>query len=122
MSKVVPRLRRMMFLTALLRAASAGAATAALTVFPVSQAQAQVRKCELAGRVVYQSAPCPPEPRVASAAPIAQAAAPATSGAPKKKTLADLLRERDGIDRGRPRPAEHQGDGANVLRTRMGAV
>ncbi len=112
----------MIFLTALIRAASVGAATAALTVFSVSQAQAQVRKCELAGRVVYQSAPCPPEPSVANAAPVAQVAAPATSGAPKKKTLADLLRERDGIDRGRTRSVEHQGDGANVLRSRMGAV
>ncbi len=112
----------MISLTALLRAASVWAATAALTVFSVSQAQAQVRKCEVGGRVIYQSAPCSLEPRVASAAPVAQAAAPATSGAPKKKTLADLLRERDGTQRSRAQSVEHQGDGANVLRSRMGAV
>jgi hypothetical protein len=104
------------------RAASALAAAAALTILSLSPAQAQVRKCQVDGRVVFQSAPCPPEPRVASAAPIAQPTAPGTSGVPKKKTLADLLRERDGIDRGRAQPIEHQGDGANVLRSRMGAV
>ncbi len=105
-----------------LRAASVLAATIALTVFSSSPAQAQVRKCQAEGRVVYQSAPCAPEARVASAAPVAQPAALQTSGAPKKKSLADLLRERDGADRGRAQPLERQGDGANVLRSRMGAV
>lgn len=83
-------------------------------------AQAQsVRKCQIDGRVVFQSSPCPIEAHVASATP-----APAAEGsaAPKKKTLADLLRERDGSDRGRPRVREPQSDGANVLRSRMGAV
>jgi hypothetical protein len=109
-------------LTPPLRAASALAAAAALTILSASPAQAQVRKCQVDGRVVFQSAPCPPEPRVASAVPIARPTPLESSGAPKKKTLADLLRERDGMDRGRAQSVEHQGDGANVLRSRMGAV
>lgn len=104
------------------RAASALAATVALTVFSASPAQAQVRKCQAEGRVVYQAALCSPEPRLAGAAPIAQPPALETSSAPKKKTLADLLRQRDGADRDRARHVEHQGDGASVLRSRMGAV
>ena len=98
-------------------------ATAALALLMCASAQAQsVRKCQVDGRVVFQSSPCAIEARVvASAAP--QAAAVDTSAAvPKKKTLADLLRERDGTDRGRPQARESQGDGANVLRSRMGAV
>ncbi len=109
-------------LAAPFRASLASAALAALTALSASPAQAQVRKCQIEGRVVFQSAPCPPERHVASAAPDALPTAPSTPGAPKKKTLADLLRERDGIDRGRTQPIEHQGDGANVLRSRMGAV
>ena len=79
-----------------------------------------VRKCQIDGRTVFQSSPCPAEARVASAAP--RAAAIDTPTAPKRKTLADLLRERDGADRGRPQVHESQGDGAHVLRSRMGAV
>lgn len=96
-------------------------AVVSLTLLVCAPAQAQsVRKCTVDGRVVFQSAPCPVEARVASAAP--QAAVVDTSAAPKKKTLADLLRERDGADRGRPPAREPQGDGANLLRSRMGAV
>ena len=84
-------------------------------------AQAQpVRKCQIDGRSVYQSSPCPIEARVASTA--LQPADAQPIAASKKKTLADLLRERDGVDRGRPQVREWQGDGANVLRSRMGAV
>ena len=109
-------------LTANFRAVFVLTASAAFTMLSALPAQAQVRKCQIDNRVVFQSAPCPPEARVASAAPVAQPAALETAGAPKKKTLADLLRERDGADRGRTRATEHQGDGANVLRSRMGAV
>ena len=72
------------------------------------------------GHVVFQSSACPAEPQVATAS-----TAPAVTEAPvvaKKKTLADLLKERDGNDRPQPRTREFQGDGANVLRSRMGAV
>ena len=73
------------------------------------------------GRMVYQSTPCALEPRsdAGSSAPIALAAV--NPAAPKKKTLADVLRERDGGAQARPASREAQGDGANVLRSRMGA-
>ena len=92
------------------------------------QAQA-VRKCQVDGRVVFQSAPCasaphaPPAAVAPTALPTTPATASADAGGPlKKKTLAELLRERDGADRVRPPVREAQNDGANVLRSRMGAV
>ncbi len=90
-----------------------------------SAAQAQaVRKCQVDGRVVFQSSPCAIELR--AAAPVASTPPPAapieSAGAPKKKTLAELLRERDGNDRVRTSVREPQDDGAAVLRSRMGAV
>jgi hypothetical protein len=99
-----------------------GGLTASLTLLACATAHAQaVRKCEVAGRTVFQSSPCAVEAKVASAAP-QQAATAQPAVAPKKKTLADLLRERDGADRNRSQVREFQGDGANVLRSRMGAV
>jgi len=105
-----------------MRSVATHTATAALALLMCANVHAQsVRKCQVDGRIVFQSSPCPVEAHVvASAAP--QAAAADTLSAPKKKTLADLLRERDGADRGRPQARESQGDGANVLRSRMGAV
>ena len=94
---------------------------AALGLLLCATAQAQpVRKCQTDGRTVFQSLPCPSEARGASAAP--PAATVDDSATPKKKTLADLLRERDGADGARPQVREWQGDGANVLRARMGSV
>lgn len=92
-----------------------------------------VNKCTVGGRVVYQAAPCAIEARPASASASAPAPAPAataeavasnanTSAAPKKKTLSDVLRERDGAAQAQPTSREFQQDGANVLRSRMGAV
>ena len=93
---------------------------AALALLLCATAQAQsVRKCTIDGHVVFQSSPCPLEARPAVAAP--QAAADPAS-APKKKALAELLRERDGTDRVRPPAREFSGGGATVLRARMGAV
>ena len=93
------------------------------------QAQA-VRKCQVDGRIVFQSTPCAPGPHAtpppAVAAPAALptpvAASADAGGPPKKKTLTELLRERDGADRVRAPLREAQNDGANVLRSRMGAV
>ena len=90
-----------------------------------STAQAQaVRKCQVDGRVVFQSSPCAIELR--AAAPVASTPPPAapidSAGVPKKKTLAELLRERDGNDRLRTSVREPRDDGAAVLRSRMGAV
>jgi len=83
-----------------------------------------VNKCTVGGRIVFQSAPCAIEARPAPAGVVADAAAnPANaSTAPKKKTLADMLRERDGASPEQPVSREFQQDGANVLRSRMGAV
>ena len=88
---------------------------------PAVQAQ-QVYKCRLDGHMVFQASPCRPEPAaVVAVAPVPASAASAVVVA-KKKTLAELLRERDGAT---PTPSainESKGDGANILRTRMGAV
>ena len=105
-----------------LHAVLIAAAGAPLLCLP---AQAQtVRKCQIDGRTVFQSSPCPIEARAGAvptpAAPAVLAAAP--GDVPKKKTLAEVLRERDGGDRPRPVARDSQGDGANVLRSRMGAV
>ncbi|HKW84483.1 MAG TPA: hypothetical protein VJN68_12100 [Burkholderiaceae bacterium] len=83
-----------------------------------------VNKCTVGGRVVYQSSPCAIEVRPAPAGVVADAAAnPANASAtPKKKTLADMLRERDGAAPAQSATREFQQDGANVLRPRMGAV
>ena len=80
-------------------------------------AHAQVNKCHIDGQLVYRSTPCPLEPR-AAAAPASAAVTPVVS---KKKTLADVLRERDAAGPQRPMTSEFQGDGANVLPSRMGA-
>lgn len=86
-----------------------------------SAAQAQaINKCSIGGQLVFQSSPCRLETRAgATAAPIVVASGNST--APKKKTLADVLRERDGDVSARPVSHEPQGNGADVLRSRMGA-
>ena len=88
-----------------------------------------VNKCKVDGRIVYQSSPCAVEARptvVPTAAATASADALASnanpSAAAKKKTLADVLRERDGAQHSQPISREAQGDGANILRSRMGAI
>lgn len=82
-----------------------------------AQAQA-VHKCQAEGRAVFQSMPCAVDadaPRRASPGVDAVVVS-------KKRTLADLLRERDGADRPHAEGRAFQGDGAHVLRARMGAV
>jgi hypothetical protein len=83
-----------------------------------------VNKCSVGGRIVFQSAPCALEarPTTAPAATEAVANNGNPAAAPKKKTLADMLRERDGAAPAQPVSREFQQDGANVLRSRMGAV
>ena len=95
-----------------------------LIVLLGESAQAQsVQKCLIDGRTVFQSSPCPLEARVMPRGAVApQAVATGPTGAPKKKTLADLLRERDGADRPRHTAREDQADGGNILRSRMGAL
>jgi len=109
------------------RLIAVGALTALLAATAV-HAQA-VHKCRIDGRFVYQSAICPAEPqapaapassRAPTAAPVALAAT--QPSAPKKKTLAELLHDRDGATPTAPAARDVQGDGANILRSRMGAV
>ena len=89
---------------------------------PGASAQA-INKCTVGGRVVYQSSPCAIEARPATAAAEAVASnVNPPAAAPKKKTLADMLRERDGAAPAQPTSREFPPDGANVLRSRMGAV
>jgi len=86
-------------------------------------AQAQgIKKCMIAGHMVYQATPCAPEAPAAIPAAAAKVAAVPLVVAPQKKTLADLLRERDGGTNASSAPREVQGDGANLLRSRMGAL
>jgi hypothetical protein len=95
----------------------------AAALWHASSAQAQqVYKCRLDGHMVFQASPCRPEP--APTVVVAPAPAPAASAAvaPKKKTLAELLRERDAATPAPSATNESKGDGANILRTRMGAV
>jgi hypothetical protein len=83
-------------------------------------AQAQtVQKCMIDGHAVFQTSACPVQAPVAVSA---AAPAPAeVASAPKKKTLAELLRERDG-NQPQSQRSEFKRDGADVLRERMGAV
>lgn len=101
------------------RTAPAIGLVAALLACGVSHAQT-VHKCQVDGRLVFQSSPCPQDARVAAVTAPLAAAEPVVP--PKKKTLAELLRERDGAEKARSPTREVQGDGANVLRSRMGAV
>jgi hypothetical protein len=85
----------------------------------VMAAQAQsINKCRIDGQLVLQSSPCPLDARPGVRAVLIEARV--LPGVPHKRTLAEILRARDGGD---PPPSHSvQGDGANVLRTRMGAV
>ena len=94
--------------------------SAALLCSQAVQAEA-INKCMIDGRLVFQSAPCALEPR-AGAAPAPVAVVPLNPAAAKKKTLADVLRERDGSVQAQPAAHAVQGDGANLLRSRMGAL
>ena len=101
------------------RIVATGVLCAALAWVPAAQAQA-INRCHIDGQLVLQSGPCPIEAR-----PGVRTAPPASTqealGTPRKKTLAEVLRARDGDD---PAPGARpdQSDGALVLRSRMGAV
>lgn len=94
-------------------------ALALATMLAASATHAQtINKCMIAGHPVFQTSPCALEPR---ARPI-PAAPPAPSGAPKKRTLAEMLRARDGGGRTEAAAPPPRSDGANILPQRMGAV
>ncbi len=68
--------------------------------------------------LVLQPSTCPHDPQAEKLVQQAAAASSLASQRPAKKTLADLLRERDGND---PRPhaaTERRPDGANLIKGR----
>ncbi len=81
-----------------------------------------IQKCRIDGRTVFQSGPCPLEPRVAAASAPAAAEAASAAAPAKKKTLAEIMDERAASNRARAAESEVQGDGAKVLRAKMGAL
>ena len=92
-------------------------------LLPCLHARAQVvRKCRIDGRLVYQSSPCPIAATPSTAQEPVAASATGASGPAAKKSLAEVLRERDALDRIPSIASESQGDGANLLRPRMGAL
>jgi hypothetical protein len=103
-----------------LRAGLALAGVALSMMAATTQAQT-VRKCTVEGRVVFQASACPADKPAVVVAPAKTAAADAPAP-PKKKTLADVIRERDGAENSRGPIREFKSDGADVLRSRMGAV
>ncbi len=83
--------------------------------------------CRIDGRLVIRSGACPvatvtaPAPATASPASALVAAAD-DADAPKKRTIAEIMREREAANRKRPAAEPAQRDGASVLRDRMGAL
>jgi len=81
-----------------------------------------INRCRIDGRLVIQSSPCPLDPPMHTSSSTPTTPVEAVPSGPKKRTLADVLRERDGAQHPQPMAREAQGDGANILRSRMGAV
>lgn len=89
-----------------------------------SQAHA-VQHCRIDGRLVFQAAPCPqaaPAATAGSTSTRATLASADDAGAPKKRTIADVMREREAAIRARPTTHEPRPDGASILPERMGAL
>ena len=83
-----------------------------------------VQRCRIDGRLVIQASPCPQATQVAprqQAADQPRMVAAADADAPAKRTMADVMREREAAIRARPTAPETQPDGARILRDRMGA-
>jgi hypothetical protein len=102
-----------------------GALPCTLAVLLLGAASAQAAQpCRIDGRLVIRSGPCPV---VTVAAPVAApssalVAAADDADAPKKRTIAEIMREREAANRSRPAAEPVQRDGASVLRDRMGAL
>ena len=98
--------------------------TLALLLWGAASAQA-AQPCRIDGRLVIRATPCPvaaaPVIPATSSAPALVAAAD-DADAPKKRTLAEIMREREAANRNRPAAEPAQRDGASVLRERMGAL
>ena len=79
-----------------------------------------VQHCRIDGRLVIQATPCPQPAAVAATGAVIAVAD--TSAAPKQRSMADVMREREAAQRTRPPVQESQPDGARILRDRMGAL
>ena len=79
-----------------------------------------VQHCRVDGRLVIQASPCPQAAAVVATGAVVAVAD--TSDAPKTRSMADVMRERETTQRTRPPVQESQPDGARILRDRMGAL
>ncbi|KQW38181.1 hypothetical protein [Rhizobacter sp. Root404] len=98
----------------------------ALLLWSAAAAHA-AQPCRIDGRLVIRSTPCPVVKAVAPttrppASALVAAADEADADAPKKRTIAEIMREREADIRHRPAAEPVQRDGASVLRDRMGAL
>ena len=95
---------------------------ACLGVALCTHAQSQpLHRCRIDGRMVVQAAPCATAPQVVPATLHPALVADTADEPPKKRTLADILREREADNRARKVTHEPQIDGSKILRDRMGA-
>ena len=107
------------------RARRLGALPCTLALLLLGAASAQAAQpCRIDGRLVIRSTPCPVATAAAPAAAPSSAlvAAADEADAPKKRTIAEIMRERQAANRNRPAAEPAQRDGASVLRERMGAL
>lgn len=82
-----------------------------------------MQRCRIDGRLVFQASPCPqPAPVTAPGADLPRTMAAAEADAPARRSIADVMREREAAIRERPAAAQPQPDGARILRDRMGAL
>jgi len=82
-----------------------------------------MQRCRIDGRLVYQASPCPEATQVAPrGAELPRTLAAVDADVPVKRTMADVMREREAAIRARPHASDSQPDGAKILRDRMGAL
>ena len=89
------------------------------TALVLSAPAQAVQKCRINGRLVIQASPCPQPAAVAATRAVVTVAN--STDAPKKRTIADVMREREAANRTRAPAPESQPDGARILPERMGA-
>lgn len=81
-----------------------------------------MQRCRIDGRLVYQASPCPQATQIApQGTDQPRTLAAADVDVPVKRTMADVMREREAAIRARPVASQSQPDGARILPDRMGA-
>ncbi|HWI11025.1 MAG TPA: hypothetical protein VNU48_06820 [Burkholderiaceae bacterium] len=82
-----------------------------------------MQRCRIDGRLVYQASPCPEATQVAPrSAELPHTLAAVDADVPVKRTMAEVMREREAAIRARPTASDSRPDGAKILRDRMGAL